>query len=253
MEEHEIKEMVRRKYAEIARQNQQGCCSRCGCGTSLLAQARFVGYSSEDLESIPEEAIMGLGCGNPVAFADVQPGEVVLDLGSGTGVDVFLAANKVGHAGKAIGIDMTGEMINKAKRIARSHGYHNVEFCLGEMEALPVGDNSVDVIISNCVVNLCADKSRVFREAFRVLKPGGKLVISDFVSDEVLPAGIRNDPDAWACCIGGAMEQKEYVSMIEKAGFEDVQVRLNWGYQVENEPCEAKVTLWSVTVKARKR
>jgi len=204
------------------------------------------------LERVPEEAIMGLGCGNPTATADLKAGEVVLDLGSGAGVDVFLAANKVGPTGKAIGVDMTKEMIDKAKRIAANHGYQNVEFRLGEMENLPVEDESVDAIISNCVVNLSPDKSKVFQEVYRALKPGGRLTVSDIVSEGALPDEIRTDSNAWACCIGGALEQREYLEKIKGAGFEDVMVVSSREFYIENKANQTKEKLLSITVKAYK-
>ena len=250
--EKQIKEVVKKKYAQIARQEENSCCPSCGCGTSSLAQAGMVGYLKEDLEAIPEEAIMGLGCGNPVAFAELKTGEIVLDLGSGAGVDTFLAANKVGVEGKAIGVDMTKEMVERAAGIAREHGYKNVEFRLGELENLPVEDESVDVIISNCVINLCPDKSKVFQEAYRVLKPGGRIVISDIVSEGALPDDIKDDIDAWACCIGGALDQQEYLQRMKEAGFTNVQVIPTWGFYVESETSRIKGRLVSVTVKARK-
>lgn len=250
--EQEIKEAVKNRYAHIARQDQESCCPSCGCGMSPSVQAQTVGYRKEDLEGVPKEAIMGLGCGNPVAFAELKVGEVVLDLGSGGGVDVFLAANKVGAKGKAIGVDMTKEMVDRATRIAREHGYHNVEFRLGEMESLPVEDGSIDVVISNCVINLCPDKSKVFHEAYRVLKPGGRLVISDIVSEGALSDDIKGDLDAWACCIGGALEQREYLEMIKEAGFKDVQVTPTWGFYVESRTGGIAGKLLSVTVKASK-
>ena len=222
MEEKKIKAVVKRRYAQIAKQDQQSCCPSCACGVNPLSQAEAIGYLREDLEHIPEEAVMGLGCSNPTTIADLKAGEVVLDLGSGAGVDVFLAANKVGSAGRVIGVDMTEEMIDKAEGIARTHGYHNVEFRLGEIEKLPVEDKSVDVIISNCVINLSPDKSKVFHEAYRALKPGGKLTVSDIVSEGALPDEIKNDPEAWAGCIAGALEQQEYLKKIKKAGFGDV-------------------------------
>jgi SAM-dependent methyltransferase len=217
-----------------------------------LLQAKAVGYSREDLEHIPQEAIMGLGCGNPTAIADLKTGEVVLDLGSGAGVDVFLAANRVGPTGRVIGIDMTEEMVDKAKGIAREHGYHNVEFRLGEIEKLPVEDDSVDAIISNCVINLSPDKSRVFREAYRVLKPGGRLTVSDIVSEGVLPDKIKSDSNAWACCIGGALEQQEYLDKIRKAGFKDMQVLSSKEFYIEGEESQALTKLLSIAVKAYK-
>jgi SAM-dependent methyltransferase len=252
VKEKEIKEVVKGRYAQIAKQDQESCCSSCGGGVSPLIRAEAVGYLREDLADIPEETIMGLGCGNPTAIAELKAGEVVLDLGSGAGVDVLLAAKKVGLTGKAIGVDMTKEMVDKAKEIARSHGYHNVEFRLGEMEKLPVGDESVDVIISNCVINLSPDKSKVFQEAYRVLKPGGRLIVSDIVSEGVLPDGIKNDPDAWACCIGGALEQQEYQEKIKKAGFDDVQVLSSKEFYIEGEESQAVTKLLSITVKAYK-
>jgi arsenite methyltransferase len=217
-----------------------------------LGRAEAVGYLKKDLADIPEETIMGLGCGNPTAIAELKAGDVVLDLGSGAGVDVFLAANKVGPTGKAIGVDMTEEMVDKAKGIARSHGYHNVEFRLGDMEKLPVGDESVDVIISNCVINLSPDKSKVFQEAYRVLKPKGRLTVSDIVSEGALSSEIKNDLNAWACCIGGALEQQEYLEKIKKAGFEDVQVVSSKEFYIEGEGSQALGKLLSVTVKAYK-
>jgi arsenite methyltransferase len=252
MEEKKIKEVVKGRYAQLAKQDQERCCSSCGSGASSFLPADAIGYLKEDLQHIPEEAIMGLGCGNPTAIAELKAGEVVLDLGSGAGVDVFLAANKVGATGKAIGVDMTKEMVDKAKGIARSHGYHNVEFRLGEMERLPVRDESVDVIISNCVINLSPDKSRAFQEAYRVLKPKGRLIVSDIVSEGALPDEIKEDPDAWAGCIAGALEQHEYLEKIKKAGFEDVEVVSSREFYIENKADQTKEKLLSITVKAYK-
>jgi SAM-dependent methyltransferase len=218
-----------------------------------LLQAKAVGYSTEDLEHIPEEAIMGLGCGNPTAIAELKAGEIVLDLGSGAGVDVFLAANKVGPAGRVIGIDMTDEMVDKARNTARDHGYHNVEFRLGEIEKLPVEDDSVDAIISNCVINLSPDKSKVFREAYRVLKPAGRLTVSDIVSEGPLPDEIKSDSNAWACCIGGALEHQEYLEKIKKTGFKDVQVLSSKEFYIEGEGSQALTKFMSIMVKAYKR
>jgi len=252
MKEKEIKEVVKGRYAQIARQDQESCCPSCARGASSLLQAKVTEYLREDLKHIPEEAVMGLGCGNPTAIADLKVGEVVLDLGSGAGVDVFLAANKVGPTGKAIGVDMTKEMIDKAEEIARNYGYRNVVFRLGEMEKLPVEDESVDAIISNCVINLSPDKSKVFQEAYRALKPGGRLTVSDIVSERALPDEIKTDSNAWACCIGGALEQQEYLEKIKKAGFEDIEIVLSREFYIENKTNQTKEKLLSITVKAYK-
>jgi arsenite methyltransferase len=252
MKEKEIKEVVKGRYAQIAKQDQESCCSSCGCGVSPLVQAEAVGYLRKDLADIPEETVIGLGCGNPTAIAELRTGEVVLDLGSGAGVDVFLAANKVGPTGRAIGVDMTEEMVGKAKGIARDYGYHNVEFRLGEIERLPVGDESVDVIISNCVINLSPDKSKVFQEAYRALKFGGRLIVSDKVSEGALPDEIKYDPDAWAGCIAGALEQQEYLEKIEEAGFKDIEVVSSREFYIENKANQTKEKLLSITVKAYK-
>ena len=252
MKENEIKEVVKGRYAQIAKQDPESC-SSCACGVSPLSQAEAVGYSRGDLQHIPQEAVMGLGCGNPAAIADLKTGEIVLDLGSGAGADVFLAANKVGATGKAIGVDMTAEMVNRAEDIARVHGYGNVEFRLGEMEKLPVGDESVDVIVSNCVINLSPDKSKVFQEAYRVLKLGGRLIVSDIVSERVLPAEMKSDPDAWACCIAGALEQQEYLAKMKEAGFKDVEVVASREFYIDNKANQTKEKLLSITVKAYKR
>ncbi len=253
MKKKEIKEVVKGRYAQLAKQDQESCCPSCGCGASSLLQAKAVGYSREDLEHTPEEAIIGLGCGSPTAIADLKAGEVVLDLGSGAGVDVFLAANKVGSTGRVIGVDMTEEMVNKAKGIARDHGYHNVEFRLGEIEKLPVEDKSVDAIISNCVINLSPDKAKVFREAYRALKPGGRLTVSDIVSERALPDEIKNDSNAWACCIGGALEHQKYLKKIKEAGFENVEVVSSKEFYIEGEESQTLAKLLSITVKAYRR
>jgi arsenite methyltransferase len=252
MKEKEIKEVVKGRASQIAKQGQQSCCSSCSGGASSVSQSSGIGYGTDDLERVPEEAIMGLGCGNPIATADLKVGEVVLDLGSGAGIDVFLAANKVGPTGKAIGVDMTKEMIDKATRIAANHGYQNVEFRLGEMESLPVEDETVDAIISNCVVNLSPDKSKVFQEAYRTLKPGGRLTVSDIVSEGTLPDEIRTDSNAWACCIGGALEQREYLEKIKRVGFEDIKVVSTQEFYIENKAKQTKEKLMSITVKAYK-
>ena len=252
MEEKRIKGLVRERYSQIAEHSQQSCCSSCGCAMTVML-SETIGYSRGDLEYLPKGAVMGLGCGNPVAITELKAGEVVLDLGSGAGIDVFLAATKVGPAGRAIGVDMSKEMVDKAKEIGKSYGYHNVEFRLGEIEKLPIDDGSVDVIISNCVINLSPDKSRVFREAYRVLKPGGRLIVSDIVSERVLPNEIKQDPDAWVACIAGALEQQEYLTKIKEAGFEDAQVVSKREFCIEGKKNKVTEKLLSITVKAYKR
>lgn len=252
MKNEKIKDAVRAKYSQIAENSQQSCCSSSECGVSPLVQAETTGYSAEDLACIPQEAVMGLGCGNPVAMAELRAGETVLDLGSGAGLDVFIAANKVGPRGRVIGVDMTEEMIDKASAIARNSGYENVAFRLGEIEKLPADDGSVDTVISNCVVNLAPDKSRVFREAYRVLRPAGKLVVSDIVAEQALPDEMRNNLDAWAGCIAGALEQKEYLGKIKEAGFRDLQVVSNGQFYVEDSGSKETVKLLSITVTAYK-
>jgi len=252
MKDKEIKKVVKNRYGRIAKQEHRSCCSTCGCGSSPRSQAELIGYSREDLEHVPQDAVMGLGCGNPTGIADLKAGEVVLDLGSGAGVDVFLAANKVGATGKVIGIDMTEEMVTRARNIAKEHDYHNVEFRLGEIESLPLDDESVDAVISNCVINLSPDKSGVFREAHRVLRPGGRLTVSDIVSEGVVPEHIKTDEDAWACCIGGALRYEGYLEEIKSAGFHDVQVVSAKEFYLENEGSTTPTKFLSITVKAYK-
>jgi ubiquinone/menaquinone biosynthesis C-methylase UbiE len=203
-----------------------------------------VGYSDEDLGSVPEGANLGLGCGNPVALASLKKGETVLDLGSGAGFDCFLVADRVGKKGKVIGVDMTPEMLEKARDNARKGNYKNVEFRLGEIENLPVADNSVDVIISNCVINLSPDKQRVFQEAFRTLKPGGRLMVSDMVLLKELPDSIRNSVTAYVGCISGAVLKDEYIKTIKAAGFRKVKIIEETSFPIEcmtNDP-----TAWAV-------
>jgi SAM-dependent methyltransferase len=219
-----IKDFVKKRYGEIAA-SQGSCCSASCCPTTTTEQAKAMGYSEDELESVPPEATgMGLGCGNPTALAGLKQGEVVLDLGSGGGIDVFLAADKVGSEGRVIGVDMTDEMLEKARATAERHSYGNVEFRKGEIENLPVDGRSVDVIISNCVVNLAPDKLAVFREAHRVLKDDGRLLISDLVTEGAIPEDVRKSFDAWACCIGGALDKQEYLDTITRAGFGDVKI-----------------------------
>ena len=217
-----------------------------------MSQAEAIGYAKSDLERIPKEAILGLGCGSPTAVASLKKGEVVLDLGSGSGIDVFIAASKVGPKGRVIGVDMTKEMVGRAKRLAKANGYKNVEFRLGEIEKLPVEDGSVDTIISNCVINLSTDKNKVFREAYRVLKPGGRLTISDIVSEETVPAALKDDLEAWSACIAGALEKSDYLGKIADAGFGKVEVTAERDFYVETEEDRKQHKFLSVTVKAHK-
>ena len=252
MKNEKIKNAVKARYSQIAERSQQSCCSSCGCGIGPLAQTEAIGYSGEDLERIPEESVMGLGCGNPTAIAELKPGETVLDLGSGAGIDAFLAADKVGPNGSVIGVDMTEEMIDKAADIAKCNGYTNVEFRLGEIEELPVDDSSVDVVMSNCVINLAPDKAKVFREAYRVLRPGGRLSISDIVTDRALSDEMRNDLDAWAGCIAGALEQRQYLRIIKEAGFADLQVLSSREFYVQDSNNKKMAKLSSITIRAYK-
>jgi len=252
MKDNEIKKAVKGRYAQIAKQDQESCCPSCSGGASSLLQAQVSECLRGDSEHVPEEALMGLSCGNPSAIADLKAGEVVLDLGSGAGADVFLAANKVGPAGRAIGVDMTEEMVDKAEEIARNYGYRNVEFRLGEIEKLPVEDESVDAIISNCVINLSPDKTKVFQEAYRALKPGGRLTVSDIVSERALPDEIKTDSNAWACCIGGALEQQEYLEKIKEAGLKDIEIVSSREFYIENKANQTQEKLLSITVKAYK-
>jgi arsenite methyltransferase len=252
MKQKQIKQVVKGRYAQLAKQDQGNCCPSCSGAASSMLRTKGVGYSTEDLGHIPEEAVMGLGCGNPTAIAELKAGEVVLDLGSGAGVDVFLAANKVGPTGLVIGVDMTEEMVDRAKAIAADYGYANVEFRLGEIEGLPVEGDSVDAIISNCVINLSSDKAKVFAEAYRVLKPGGRITVSDIVSEGLISDEIKNDPNAWAGCIAGALEQQEYLEKIKETGFADVQVLSSREFYIENKANQTQEKLLSITVKAYK-
>jgi arsenite methyltransferase len=226
MEEKYIKKNIREGYAKIAREN-SSCCAETACcctDTRVTTISKGIGYSEEEINSVPEGSNMGLGCGNPTALASLREGETVLDLGSGGGFDCFLAAEKVGPAGLVIGVDMTPEMLEKARENAEKENLGNVEFRLGEIENLPVADNSVDIIISNCVINLSSDKERVFEEAFRVLKPKGRITVSDIVLKKELPASIKKSISAHVGCLAGAMLKAEYIEVIKKTGFKNVKI-----------------------------
>lgn len=252
-----IREEVRRRYGAIARGTadttaaaaglaESSCCSSStsassttccagpstaasasqeSCGCSADAQARTLGYTEAELAAVPEGANLGLGCGNPVAIASLQPGQTVLDLGAGAGFDAFLAARAVGPTGRVIGVDMTADMVAKARANARKSGHANVEFRLGEIEALPVADGAVDVILSNCVINLCPDKRPVYREAFRVLRPGGRIAVSDVVARGELSEAVRRDLDLRWTCVGGATPHDELLAILSEAGFVDIVIR----------------------------
>jgi SAM-dependent methyltransferase len=227
MNDKKIKGIVRERYSQIAKQN-SSCCAQSDscCGTPVMVEdiGKSIGYKEEELRSVPENANLGLGCGNPVALASLRKGETVLDLGAGAGFDCFLAAKKVGDRGKVIGVDMTPEMVAKAKHNASEGHYENVEFRLGEIEDLPVETESVDVVISNCVINLSPDKHKVFQEAFRVLKPGGRLMVSDLVLLKGLPEAIKESVQAYTGCIAGALMREDYLDLIKKTGFQEVDV-----------------------------
>ena len=227
MDKEEIKKIVREGYGKIAKQD-SSCCSPvkscCGGSDSAQGMSKRIGYTEEELKAVPEGANLGLGCGNPIALASLREGEVVLDLGSGAGFDCFLAASQVGKTGKVIGIDMTAEMLDRARENARKGNFDNVEFRLGEIENLPVGDHQVDIIISNCVINLSPNKKRVFKEAFRALRPGGRLMVSDIVLLKELPEEIKNSVAAYVGCIAGATTKEKYLETIQAAGFEETKV-----------------------------
>jgi len=243
-DKEEIRTAVRDRYGKVARLGTKAaglipalsCCGEQGISDTKRSPAscceapeftpeqmsKAMGYSKDDLESTPEGANLGLGCGNPVALASLKPGETVVDLGSGRGFDCFLAANEVGKNGKVIGVYMTPDMISKARKSAQDAGIDNVEFRLGEIEHLPVADNSADIIMSNCVINLSPDKQRVYKDAFRVLKPGGRLAISDILATQELPAEIKNDLALHSACVGGAATVESTVTMLEQTGFRDI-------------------------------
>jgi SAM-dependent methyltransferase len=230
----EVRAQVRTAYAKVAK-GQDGCSVGC-CGTQGSGSLTF-GYTEDDLTSVPEGADLGLGCGNPQAIAELQPGETVLDLGSGAGFDCFLAAKRVGRTGRVIGVDMTPEMVAKARDNAQRVEAANVDFRLGEIEHLPVLDAAVDAILSNCVINLSPDKAAVFREAFRVLKPGGRLAISDVVAVKEMPPELAKNLEAYTGCVAGAASEKALRTLLEDAGFEDVNIRVRPGSGVILEQC----------------
>ena len=262
-----MRQQVQSAYSAAA-QGSRGCCDQpaqeliqitdqaapqasCCSGKEPAADQDLVfttGYSPEERAAVPDEAAqISLGCGNPIALANLKAGEVVLDIGSGGGIDAFLAARKVGSSGRVIGVDMTPAMLERARTTAAKNGFHNVEFRQGQAEALPVEDGAVDVILSNCVINLTEDKGLVFREAFRILKPGGRLEVSDMVTGGALPLQDRHDAAAWAGCVSGALPEQEYLDLIAQAGFNEVVVR---GRSESGQV--AGVNVYSAIVAARK-
>lgn len=225
MQNDEVRRAVRERYGQRARDGAP-CCAGSGCGTGNAPTpvSRAIGYTEAQLQSIPTGADLGLGCGNPTALASLKEGDVVLDLGSGAGIDCFLAAQAVGEQGRVIGVDMTPDMLDRARESARTHHIENVEFRLGEIENLPVADASVDVVISNCVINLSPDKPRVFREVYRVLRPGGRMTVSDIVLLRDLPDAIRDSLEVYVGCVAGASKKDDYLAAVRSAGFQDIRV-----------------------------
>jgi arsenite methyltransferase len=259
-QEQYIKEKVKERYGKIALTGNSDCC--CGPGEccidennnhpSAIESTKLIGYDTKDIDSIPEASVLGVGCGAPTKFAGIGEGEVVVDLGAGAGIDVFLSANQVGKSGKVIGIDMTDEMLEKARKNANENGYTNVEFRKGDIERrIPVEDNTADLVISNCVINLTADKVSTFKEIYRILKnDGGRMMISDLVTDKEIGKDSL-DPEKWCSCIDGALTKKNYLDSIRKAGFKNVEVLEEKAYiddQADNE--ERKIS--SLIIKAIK-
>jgi arsenite methyltransferase len=238
MASQDIKEVVKSKYGEAARRVAAAEKSGCGCESSAIPCCDPISsnlYGSSETAGLPEGAVLAsLGCGNPTALAQLNPGDTVLDLGSGGGIDVLLSAKRVGPTGKAYGLDMTDDMLALARENQRKGGATNVEFLKGEIENIPLPDNSVDVVISNCVINLSADKSRVLHEAYRVLRPGGRFAVSDVVVRGEVPADVRRNVELWVGCVAGAMEESEYRAKLAAAGFENVEIEPTRVYSVED-------------------
>lgn len=253
----EIKKIVKNGYAKALAQNASCRPSSCCCGTDQTKEiSKKVGYSDSEISAVPEGANLGFGCGNPVALASLKEGDVVLDLGSGAGFDAFLAAKRVGKSGRVIGVDMTPEMVAKAEENAKKGNYTNVEFRLGEIEKLPVDNSSVDVIISNCVINLSPDKEEVFKDAYRVLISGGRLMVSDLVLAKELPKELKDSIEAYVGCLAGAIKKDEYLNLIVMAGFKDVEVISESSYPIDamfDNLKNAKGTVASIKVSAVKK
>lgn len=235
MKEREIKRAVKEGYARIAKHATSYYASRSCCGDADIPEeiSKRMGYTDEEIQAAPPESNLGLGCGNPVALASLSEGEIVLDMGAGAGFDCFLASTRVGSSGKVIGVDITSEMVEKARANARKCGYSNIDFRQGDLENMPVADNYVDVVISNCVINLIPNKIMAFKEAFRVLKPGGRLAVSDVVLLRELPEFVKRSNEAYIGCLAGAIMKDEYLEIIRSAGFRDVVVAAESGFPVE--------------------
>ncbi len=222
----DIKKIVKQEYGQIAKSSGQCGCGSCGCSSNATPQKQSgqFGYSQDEMTAVPDGSNLGLGCGNPTAIASLKEGDIVLDLGSGAGFDVFLAAKKIGSTGKAIGVDMTDEMIQKARQNAKVGGFTNVEFKKGDIESLPLDNSSVDVVISNCVINLAPNKAKVFKEIYRVLKTGGRLMVSDVVLVKPLPEVLKNDKGLLVGCISGAILKDDYLNLLKQTGFADITI-----------------------------
>jgi len=249
--DQKLKDVIKDRYGKIARGEVKFCCPT--CGPTVTDQCLAVGYTAEDLQLVPELAVLGVGCGNPTALADLKEGETVLDLGSGAGIDVFLAAKKVGKHGRVIGVDMTEDMVAKGRQLAQEHGFGNVEFRQGDIEHLPVDSATVDVIISNCVINLTTDKLVSFKEIHRVLRPGGRILIADLVTAGELPPDVRASAAAWADCLAGAMAKEAYLETIRRAGFANVAVVSESPYEAPEIDVRLQGKILSVKVSAFKR
>ncbi|MGA9097400.1 MAG: arsenite methyltransferase [Methanotrichaceae archaeon] len=236
MKEREIKRAVREGYARIAKRATSYYDSKSCCGCTDLPEeiSKRLGYTDEEIQAVPPGSNLGLGCGNPVALASIKEGEIVLDMGSGAGFDCFLASHQVGKNGKVIGVDMTSEMVEKARANARKGGYTNIDFRQGDLENMPVADNYVDVVISNCVINLVPSKDRPFREAFRVLKPGGRLAVSDIVLLKDLPEFVQRSTEAYIGCLAGAIMKGDYLNIIKSEGFINIRVMDESSFPIES-------------------
>ncbi|MBI3871512.1 MAG: arsenite methyltransferase [candidate division Zixibacteria bacterium] len=244
-----IKDAVKARYQAVAQAQGASCCGSECCIPDASVTDISTGYSARELSQIPQEANLGLGCGNPTVLADLRAGEIVVDLGSGAGVDCFLAAQRVGERGRVIGIDMTDAMLERARENAHRGGFTNVEFRQGEIEDIPVDAGTADMVISNCVINLAPDKAQVFREIHRILKPGGRFCISDVVSKGTIPVAEREDMEKWAGCIAGSLPKEEYLDIVRRAGFVEIDVRSEVEYDYRKTD---QYSLASVTVTARK-